>query len=94
MKHKNFKCQFNPTQQLTHHTIDGKYPITYGRNITINAMVKALPKKEYDPKFIEWFVNFHAEMLCIEYWETFPRWMIPRLKKRAEEIHEGLHFNR
>ena len=64
------------------------------RNNTINAMVKALPKKEYDPKFIEWFVNFHAEMLCIEYWETFPRWMIPRLKKRAEEIHEGLHFNR
>lgn len=94
MKHKNFKCQFNPAQQLTHHTIDGKYPITYGRNNTINAMVKALPKKEYDPKFIEWFVNFHAELLRIQDWDRFPEWMMPLLKKRAEELHEGLRFNR
>lgn len=97
MRRKTFKCKFNPAQQLTHDILDGKYPISYGININHNAMMEALSKKKYDPKFVEWFVNFHAKLLRIQDWDSwdrFPEWMVPLLKKRAEEIYEGLHFRR
>ena len=98
MKRKTFKCKFNPAQAMDEHSIIGaEYPMSYGININRRDMMKDIPEKkqeDYTPKFIEWFVNFHAELLRIQDWDRFPEWMIPRLKKRAEELHEGLRFNR
>lgn len=98
MKRKTFKCKFNPAQAMSECNIYGmKYPMSCGININRRDIMGAIQEKkqeDYDPKFIEWFVNFHAELLRIRDWDRFPEWMIPLLKKRAEEIHEGLHFNR
>ena len=98
MKRKTFKCKFNPAQAMNEHSIIGaEYPMSYGININRRDMMKDIPVKkqeDYTPKFIEWFVNFHAELLRIQDWDRFPEWMMPLLKKRAEELHEGLHFNR
>lgn len=78
-------------------TIYGReHPISYGININYNGMMHAIPHKkryDYSPTFIEWFVDFHAKRLNILDWERFPQWMLPLLKRRAEEIHDGLHFN-
>lgn len=98
MKRKTFKCKFNPAQAMDEHNIIGaEYPMSYGININRRDMMKDIPEKkqeDYTTKFIEWFVNFHAELLRIQDWDRFPEWMMPLLKKRAEEIHEGLRFNR
>lgn len=80
MKHKNFKCQFNPAQQLTHHTIDGKYPITYGRNNTINAMVNyAHPK------------GCELVMLPMLPWQAYSTigWLTDTLPSRSSECRRA-----
>jgi hypothetical protein len=98
MKRKNFKCKFNPAQAMDERNVIGaEYRMSYGININRRDMMKDIPEKkqeDYDPKFLDWFVNFHAELLLIQDWDRFPEWMMPLLKKRAEEIHEGLRFNR
>lgn len=71
-------------------------PMSCDINKSHEDIMNAIPEKkqeDYSPQFIEWFVNFHAELLHIQDWDKFPEWMIPLLKKRAEEIHEGLHFD-
>ena len=97
MKRKNFKCTFNPAQAMDERDVYCMpYRMSFGININRRDMMKSIQKKQedYDPKFLEWFVNFHAKLLRIKDWDRFPEWMMPLLKKRAEEIHEGLHFNR
>lgn len=97
MKRKTFKCQFNSAQAMDERNVIGaEYHMSYGININRMAMSKDIPKKtleDYDPNFIEWFINFHAELLRIQDWDRLPIWMMPLLKKRAEKIHEGLRFN-
>ena len=98
MKRKSVKCTFNPLQAIETRSLYGfDPPVTYGISINRRAMMKAVPPREhgdYSPRFVEWFVNFHAVRLHIHEWDRFPEWMVELLKSRAEEIHEGLHFNR
>ena len=98
MKSKTLQGNCNPAQAMEEpNNIGSEYPMSYGININRRDMMKDIPEKkqeDYTQKFIEWFVNFHAELLRIQDWDRFPEWMMPLLKKRAEEIHEGLHFNR
>lgn len=94
---RHYKCSFNSDQRMTVLDVLGcKYRCSYGINPNRKEIMQAIPVKkqeDYDPKFIDWFVNFHAKRLHIQDWEKFPNWMIPLLKRRAEEIHEGFHFS-
>ena len=101
MRRKTFKCKFNPAQVMDERNVIGlEYHMSFGININRRDMMKGIPEKkqeDYDPKFLDWFVSFHAKLLRIQDWDSwdrFPEWMVPLLKKRAEEIYEGLHFRR
>lgn len=95
---KRYKCTFNTAQLMSPIIMYwGNPPITLERSINLDDMVKSLPKKElgdYSPEFLKWFVDWHANLLDMARWEHYPVWLIQMLKTRAEELHDGLKFNR
>lgn len=93
---KSFKCNFNPAQMMCASDLFGMgTPIRKEVNINKIDMMKSIPAKkqgDYSEGFLKWFIDFHAERLHISDWDKLPDWMLPMLKKRAEELHEGLKF--
>lgn len=87
----------NPEQQMVPIVCYGGHVFRYGISVHRDEIKKHIParkQKEYSKEFLEWFVNFHAKLLHMQLWEKFPPWMLPLLKERAEELHEGLKFPR
>lgn len=93
---KSFKCTFNPAQTMCASDLFGMgTPIRKEVNINKIDMMKSIPAKkqgDYSDGFMKWFIDFHAERLHISDWDKLPDWMLPMLKKRAEELHDGLKF--
>ena len=89
---QHFKCTFNPEQSMFMSTMYGEMqPITLATNLKRVNIPKN--REDYSEEFLKWFVDWHAKLLNMNRWVNFPDWLIQMVKKRAEELHEGLKFN-